>query len=142
MRAEQAHPVPFGREVAVSRAIANHASGRADDQDPEEALLRRGNTQQAVVAGPEDEWTDVELAHRAVHDGDPIVAIVAYPDVTEPLLGVARGSGGGGPVTVDSVVVQVERDIVGTDDDPVVGAVDEVVVEGRVGGDRVAALRL
>jgi hypothetical protein len=40
------------------------------------------------------------------------------------------------------VVVQVEGDVVGADDDAVVGAVDEVVVEGRVGGDRVAAAQL
>ena len=83
---------------------------------------------------------DVELAHGTVHDGDPIVAPVEHPDVTELPPGVAADSGG--PVAIDRVVVQVEGHVVGTDLESEVGAVGEVVVEGRVGGDRVAALRL
>jgi hypothetical protein len=81
-----------------------------------------------------------ELPQRAVHDRDPVVTEVGYPYVTELRLGVAPG--GRLPVTVDRVVVQVEGDVVGADDDAVVGAVGEVVVEGRVGGNRVAALQL
>ena len=81
-----------------------------------------------------------ELAQRAVHHRDPVVTEVDHPDVTELRLRVAPGSRG--TVAVDRVAVQVEGDVVGADHDAVVGAVDEVVVEGRVGGDRVAALGL
>ena len=42
-------------------------------------------------------------------------------------------------IAIDRVAVEVERDVIGGDDDPVVRAVDEVVVERRVGGDRRAA---
>jgi hypothetical protein len=99
------------------------------------------DAQQAVVARClPDADADVELAHRAGQDGDPVVTVVDDPEVTE--LGVGVAAGGRGAVAVDRVPVQVQGDPVGTDDDAVVGAVDEVLVQDDVGGDRVAALRL
>ena len=80
-----------------------------------------------------------ELAHRAVLHRDAIVAVVEHPDVAELVLRAVRELGA---VAVDPVAVQIEGDVIGADHDPVVGAVDEVAVERRVGGDRVTALRL
>ena len=45
-------------------------------------------------------------------------------------------------VPVHGVAVQVQSEVVGSDDDPVAGAVDQVAVERRVTGDDVAALHM
>src|SRR5215211_3534703 len=94
--------------------------------------------QQAGVAGRRGDDAVPELAHGAVHHGVHIVAPVEHPDVAELFRTLLERLA----VAVDRVIVQIEGDVVGADDDADVGAVDEVLVEGRVGGDRVAALRL
>ena len=71
---------------------------------------------------------------------DAVVTFVDHAGVAEFLVGIAARSRS--PITVNQMAVQVEGDAVGPDHDPVVGAVDEVLVERGVGGDRVAALRL
>ena len=43
-------------------------------------------------------------------------------------------------VTVDRVAVEIERDVVGTDHEPVAGTVDEIALQPSVLGDRLAAL--
>ena len=60
--------------------------------------------------------------------------------VAEFLVRIAVRSGS--PITVNQMAVQVEGDAVGPDHDPVVGAVDEVLVKRGGGGDCVAAFRL
>ena len=77
-----------------------------------------------------------ELADSALSHGDTIVSVIQQPDVTELALStrVERGA-----VAGDLVAVQIEGDVVRTDDDAVVRAVDQVAVERCVGGDRVAA---
>jgi hypothetical protein len=69
--------------------------------------------------------------------GDPVVILEADAEITELRNGVAPRSRG--TVAVNRVAVEIEGDVVCADQDAVVGAVDEVVVEGRVSGDRVAA---
>jgi hypothetical protein len=88
------------------------------------------------VACHPDEDTGPEVTHRAVPHGDAIVAEVEQPDVAElaPRARLDRLA-----VAGDRVAVQIERDAVGADHDAVVRAVDEVAVERRVGGNRVAA---
>ena len=68
---------------------------------------------------------------------DPVVAVVHDADIAPLDLWVAPY--GGGAVAVNPMTGEVERDSVRADHDPVVGAVDEIAVEGGVGGDRVAA---
>src|SRR5215217_4451303 len=92
------------------------------------------------MADPKAQHASVELAHRAAPDGDAVVALVEYPDVTDFGLGLAAGSLG--CVAVDQVAVEVEGDPVGADNDPVVWAVEEVGVQRGVGGDRLAAADL
>ena len=157
MRSEQEHPHLVTAALGpVSGAVLDQTTIAAKEEDAGKPVPRGRDAQQAVVAGLRDEEAGTVSTRKdraggcgglretpspcIVHDGDPVVAEVDHPDVTE--LGVGIASGGRRSVAVDRVAVQVEGDVVGADDDAVVGAVDEVVVEGRVGGDRVAALRL
>jgi hypothetical protein len=124
----------------VSGAVSNQTTIAPEENDAENSVPRRGKTEQAVVTGLRDEYTGGELAHRAVDDGDPIVAEVDHSDIG--YLGVVVAMGTRAALAVDRVPVQVQGDVVGADDDPVVGAVGEVLVEDDVGGDRVAAVQL
>src|SRR6476659_5494846 len=98
--------------------------------------LRR-NPEQAGAAGLEGDDARLEVADRAVLHGHPPATFEGNPDVAKISVGIAAGIGG--PVSVDRVAVQVERDVVRPDEDADFGAVDEVLMELRVGGDRVAA---
>ena len=140
MGAEDAHSVPLGSDVVASRAVADQASHSVAEREAEELVLLRGEVEHAIVAGADNEDADPELAQRSALYGDPIVAVVGHPDVTGLLPGVAPGRRRA--VSVDPVAVEIEGDVVSADHDPVVRAVDEVAVEPRVGGDRVAALGL
>src|SRR5436190_10598952 len=85
------------------RAVADQAPRAAYAQDAVATVLHR-DVEHPDVAGRLELQAPLELAHRAVHDGDPIVAPVENADVTELVLGIAAC--GGGAVTVDRVAVQ------------------------------------
>ena len=86
--------------------------------------------------GGEDKHSNGELSHRAVDYADATVSIVRHSDIAEVVrvrTGLEELT-----VTVDRVTIQIECDVVGSDDDAIIRAVGEIVGERRVGGDRVA----
>jgi hypothetical protein len=74
----------------------------------------------------------VELADRAALDRDVPAAFEAHAGVVAPDDGVA----------VDRVAGEVERDAVGADDEPVGGAVREVMAQRHAARDRGPARRV
>jgi hypothetical protein len=93
---------------------------------------------EAAVRCAHYERAEGELTDLPAFDRHPVVVEVEDADVARL---VGRTVGELGAVAVDDMAVQVERDVVGADHDPVVGAVGEVRDELRVHGDRVAAAR-
>jgi hypothetical protein len=122
--------------VVGHRGLLDHAVGGLGDDDAEVGVVRGGELVQAVC-GPFHEDADAELLDGSAHDGEPVMAShVEHTDVAGlPLgAGVDRRA-----VAVDGVAVEIEGDVVSANDDAVVGAVDQVAVQRRVGGDGVAA---
>ena len=83
-----------------------------------------------------DEHTDIEFPDRATRDGD---AAVAGPVVDAVVAARVSGAAVVLVVAVNGVAVEVELDVVGPDHEPVADTVGEVVVQGRIPGDRVTA---
>ena len=142
------HPVRHGEgrdpgevgvePVAGDGAALNSEAGRFEDQDPREDVVAHGQPAQPVVIRAADENTEAELLDRPTHDGHVAMAGKVVDSQVARLV-LARIDEGAIPI--DGVPVQVEGDVVGSDDDPVAGAVDEIGVQRRVGGDGVAAGR-
>src|SRR5436190_17698395 len=137
MRLEQAQPFALAEGRAIARAVSDQDSRVASQTDAAEAVPRCGKTEQAGVMGTEGPEATLELTYRAVLHGDPVVILEADSEVTK--VGDRVAAAGRGAVAVDRVAVQIEGDVIRPDQDPVVRAVDEILVEGRVGGDRVTA---
>ena len=79
-----------------------------------------------------------EVADRASSDSDARVA-GGVVDAKIAKVDVLRWAVAEHAVTVDGVAIEVKGDVVGSDNKPIGGAVDEVVVERRVRGDRCPA---
>jgi hypothetical protein len=118
--------------------LLDHAVGRVGHEDADVGGVGDRQLVQTIVGGtPGDPDTDAELADCSAHDGEPVMAAkVGHADVTPITL---RAGGDRRAVAVNGVAVEIQGDVVGTDHDAVVGAVDQVAVQGRVGGNGVAA---
>ncbi len=136
---EHRHPgVIDGEPVTDDPALAEAEVVGAEDREPVEVIVRRGDSPQRVLLRPADQDPKPELPELAVHDHEPGVAArvvdARVADLPPPALPDEL------VVTVDRVPVEVEGNVVGADHDPVVRAVDQVAVKLRVGLDLVAAV--
>ena len=100
---------------------------------PEEYASRlaagRGHIPENVVPAREEN-REVELLDGAVLDREAAVPMAVDAD--------ERADEAVEADAVDRMTVQIERDVVGADDQPVAGAVRKVVVDRRALGDRLA----
>jgi hypothetical protein len=125
--------VPRNAELVEFAAL-----GLGDEQTGEEVVFE-DEASHAAVTRADDEGAERELLNLSAFDRHPSVIEVDDADVA----GLTwRAVAELGVVAVNEMAVQVERDVVGADHDPVVRAVHEIPDEPRVRGDRVAAIRL
>ena len=97
-----------------------------------ENVVRGRETAEAIVARLEYEYGGRKVSDGAVLDRDPVVAGGVVDAVIAGIELVAAEHA----VTVDRVPVQIERDVVRPDHDPVARAVGQVAVELRIAADR------
>ena len=113
------------------------APRRVGEDHAERGVVRRGDTLNPVFA-PANGDADIETAHGAVLDRHAGVAgDVGDAEVANSFVEAGPGRYA---VAADRVAVQVERDVVRTDHDPVARAAGEIAVERCVrSNDRAAA---
>jgi hypothetical protein len=123
----------------VNRQVVIDADHRRVAGDHTEGGVgRQRDSLDSVSAPAEHGDADIEAAHGPARDRHTGVAcVVGDAEVANPFVEARAGRDA---VTADRVAVQVERDVVRTDHDPVARAVGEIAVELRIGiDDRAAA---
>ena len=110
--------------------------GRGVIEQDADVVVRGRELAQDVVARVHEQHTDIEFPDRATAMVTPLWPAAL---LTPSRNWRHRRAEVVGVVAVDGVAVEVEPDVVGADHQPVADAVGEVVVQGRVPGDRVTA---
>ena len=100
-------------------------------------FLKAERSRKRLCLAPNINTPETEFPNRPALDRDAVVAVVDDPDVAE----LVSGSQPANSVPSLSILwpFRVSVIAVGADQDAVVGAVEQVAVERRVGRDRVAA---
>ena len=141
-----------GRAIVVDRVVSDRIAGRALSQDPSRTrVVVHLVPIDRVVVAPEPEHDprtigrDIEPMDLVVARAEQIDALVELLDravldldVVEPAR-VVDSTGATEAIAVDEMAAEVELDVVGPDDEPVAGTVQQVVRDLRVLGDDLAA---